>query len=96
MTAPPVTLVPQGWQDISSAPKDGSPVLLWEPGETLRHDGIVITGTYTHFDEPPPEGYHSGWFDDVQGHYEIHPTHWMPLPDPPLPSLVPDPEEDTK
>lgn len=78
--APPVTDTPQGWQPIETAPKDGTPVLLWEPEENLRHDGIAMVGEYVAFPDPPPNGYHSGWFDNVNGRHEIMPTHWQPLP----------------
>lgn len=54
------------WQDISTAPKDGSTVLIWDE-EVLAAE--FVFGVW----EP------IGWDD----HVEIHPTHWMPLPDPP-------------
>jgi hypothetical protein len=80
------------WQPIETAPRDGTSVLLWEQEATLRHDGIVICGSYVDFHGKAPDGYHDGWFDDVSGHYEVKPTHWMPLPAKPdfQPPAVPD------
>lgn len=78
MTAPPVPLVPQGWQPIETAPKDGTPLLV------LADDNEMFVGCWKR----------GGW--ELFGAYaRISPVHmWMPLPDPPFPSLVPDPEED--
>jgi hypothetical protein len=59
------------WQPIESAPKDGTPVLLWtkEWGAVVgRHDGYGIFGV-----SPPGEEMLGGA------------THWMPLPTPPAP-----------
>lgn len=60
-----------GWQDISTAPKDGTRVML-------SYDDFVTTGRYW-------DAWNDGtadWFDDSDdvlcGYLE--PTHWMPLP----------------
>lgn len=64
------------WQDIITAPKDGTYVLLFTPS------GIVEC-SYDDFD---------GWVQSscrtsYDGHGEVFlidkPTHWMPLPTPP-------------
>lgn len=73
--------VPQ-WQPIETAPKDGTPVLVWES----EYGREALTAAYIEFTDPPPDGYHSGWFDRVHGHSELQPTHWMPLPHPPTES----------
>lgn len=82
------------WQDIETAPKDGTAVLLyivpieegyllgWNPERTITH----VIGWWSH----------SGWTShlmeegtaDTEGNswpYQItlQPTHWMPLPEPP-------------
>ncbi|WP_427916320.1 DUF551 domain-containing protein [Stenotrophomonas maltophilia] len=59
------------WKPISSAPRDGTEVLLWDgSGQAVCHwDGKHWALIYT--------GWHAvdSQFDD--------PTHWMPLPEPP-------------
>jgi hypothetical protein len=80
----------QQWQPIETAPKDGTPVLLWERDETHDADAITI-GAYVDFacievrdfQRQEPGSYRSGWYDNIQGHCELQPTHWMPLPSPP-------------
>ena len=59
------------WQDISTAPKDGTRLLLW-----MREWAAPSTGQYY--------GESSGWgmfWDGAM--YRFQPTHWMPLPAPP-------------
>jgi hypothetical protein len=69
------------WQAISTAPKDGTPVLLFEPGDD---EGVCFhIGRFARTPgfrkRPARDGWviASGWlaFDE--------PTHWMPLPAPP-------------
>lgn len=73
------------WQPIATAPKDGTEILLWEDG--LDEPAI---GAFISFADVggPPEGYHDGWYDTMQGTCEFTPTHWQPLPKPPA-SLTP-------
>lgn len=57
------------WQPISTAPRDGTRLLLWAPSWSQPNTG-----------HPYPRGwgpmYELGpWLDQ--------PTHWMPLPEPP-------------
>lgn len=69
-----------GWRDIESAPKDGSAVLVWSNGDpsiasfdgqwTALVDGVAVTET------TPNTGLR--W-------WTVYPTHWQPLPSPPLP-----------
>jgi len=75
---PPASPVPdfRPWQPIETAPKDED-VLLYQRGEGVR----------------------AGYWDDEHGWLavetqgltggKIQPTHWMPLPDPPLAALAP-------
>lgn len=57
------------WQPIDTAPKDGMPVLLWEP------DAGEIFGRFVGDFEL------GEWWDD-EGEIR-YPTHWYPLPEPP-------------
>jgi hypothetical protein len=62
------------WQPIETAPKDGTYMLL------MSRSGVVIGLWDAHEDRE--FGTVPAWRDDGEG-YELHPTHWMPLPDPP-------------
>jgi len=58
------------WYDISTAPKDGTPLLCW--------DGFEMQVVYSHkFDFAT--GRHA-WFN---GYAYVKPTQWMPQPPPP-------------
>ena len=67
------------WQPIDSAPKDGTPVLLWWPYWSRR----------------PTIGYwkHSQWVAEnaLDGDSDP-PVAWMPLPSPPAPVRTPEGE----
>lgn len=61
------------WRDMATAPKDGTPVLLWWP----YWDKHAIVGTYD-------EG---AWHNEWALHHddEAHgPMGWLPLPAPPV------------
>ena len=68
------------WQDISTAPKDGTRVLTWDGDNILASvyeyyypHGTTIRG----FEQP-------GWVQWAgQSGVETIPTHWMPLPNAP-------------
>lgn len=59
------------WQPIETAPKDGTPVMLW-PGAPIWTDEVFPC---------------VGWMTSVglwicaRGY--VSPTHWKPLPEPP-------------
>jgi len=62
------------WQDIATAPKDGTWMLVtWIDGNTVW-DRIPSVVKYL------PES--SSFWDGGEGYYH-RPTHWRPLPDPP-------------
>lgn len=61
------------WQPISTAPKDGTPLLIWTEGAHLIH----LFWKNDHW-----EWLGGGRCPDGQ----YHMTHWMPLPEPPAPS----------
>lgn len=67
------------WQDIATAPKDGTYILI----ATKRHDGGM---TSARWDDDV-----DWWMLDDGKNPEIWlrgpaPTHWMPLPPPPPPN----------
>lgn len=83
------------WQPISTAPKDGDQVLLWsemwemtwgiqigrfEAGKWWCQEGSVGEDDFDEIDEESGEPVLLG------------PTHWMPLPEPPIP-IHPDDRE---
>mgnify|MGYP006330046387 CR=1 FL=1 len=63
------------WQPIETAPKDvkdaAIPVLLWSPS---THTYPLFGRYWTQLDQ---------WEEDC-GATECNPTHWMPLPAPPV------------
>lgn len=78
------------WQPISSAPKDGTPILAFNrmvgiystafttrwTGEPAEHDA----GTYEGF----PCGFWSTGLGSFPfGQWDCQPTYWQPLPEPP-------------
>jgi hypothetical protein len=85
----------RGWQDIETAPKDGTVVMVWWPIGDYP-SGNHEFASYVDFGGEIPEGtfdgkpYRNGWTNDHGGDYlPVEPTHWMPLPDPPGVSTVP-------
>jgi hypothetical protein len=58
------------WQDISTAPRDGTEIIV------LIRPKVIRLGWWFH-----PSSRTKDWHDE-NGNV-IHPTHWMPLPAPP-------------
>ena len=67
----------EGWQDISTARKDGTAILLWASGLDWKYEPIPSIGWWSP---------HLGWV----GHSLIAgaPTHWRLLPEPPTPNAT--------
>lgn len=66
------------WQSIDTAPQDGQKILGFD-GE----DYLVIEW------DKPMGNFPGKWLPSVQwwdGFSDFHPTHWMPLPEPPEPT----------
>ncbi len=73
------------WKPIDSAPKDGTVILLGFASIRGGAEGSVDVGYWMN---SPETNYwrEVGWFatdDDVLTQHPQHPTHWMPLPEPP-------------
>jgi len=66
---------PTGWQPISTAPKDGTPILAYQPSTVPDEIWIGVAAWDTDHGE--------GWKIDRYDILEMRPTHWMPLPGPP-------------
>jgi hypothetical protein len=60
------------WQPIETAPKDGTPILGFMPSD----DFSPITGIEVIWWD------FGAWLMGCEAVID-HPTHWMPLPDPP-------------
>lgn len=65
----------QGWQPISTAPRDERLIVL-RIGNERPFVGYHV------FDEDET-GKRSAWMDADESFLEYKPTHWMPLPQPP-------------
>lgn len=72
---PPRSLSNEGWRPIETAPKDGTAVDLWGSG---RRATDVAWGLIRDWMGKEREGWQHGMPDDFE------PTHWQPLPNPPL------------
>lgn len=74
------------WQPIETAPEDEQ-ILVWSPAESRWDNGmaapvwtvvksVMEDGEADFFIEHDGDGGYMSW-------QSAHPTHWMPLPDPP-------------
>ena len=74
------------WQPIKTAPKNGDQILLWS--EMWADTYGMVIGVW--------RGKRDGWCcaEFITGDWdkEDQPTHWMPLPDPPISSAYQDVE----
>lgn len=70
------------WQDIETAPTDGTPVLLFDPDVPE-----VTVGSYDSNEER--------WGDDRARGFPINPPCWQPLPEPPSQAAPTSPREST-
>jgi hypothetical protein len=61
------------WLPIATAPKDGSPVLLFGRSDSGQRRAVG------HYDAKPRPGGYGPWHWGIT----FQPTHWMPLPQPP-------------
>lgn len=72
------------WQDIASAPKDGTPILVWSCSvrDELSGEALPLIGHWCDI-----EGWTVGEWDPEFDCYRktnlVSITHWQPLPAPP-------------
>ncbi len=64
------------WQPIETSPKDGTDVLVYEPG-------YVVAILHWHTVKTKTAASYPGYWTDGDGLNWYKPTHWMPLPEPP-------------
>lgn len=89
------------WQDISTAPKDGTEIIV---GVDVATVWIVRSARYVRADEwyPSEPDDVDGWWsyinsvsqEQLVGIYE--PTHWMPQPAPPSPRTEGEQQDDER
>jgi len=84
------------WQDISTAPKDGTPIqaripgngddniIAWLGGLEADDGGEAWSWVFVE-DQEPPDDWTDGicWTINEDGVASTLPTHWQPLPSPP-------------
>lgn len=75
-----------GWREIESAPKDARVLIC---GGTYTYDADGYDGTYpcTHTEVATwtRDGWkRAGYGSEYNGEYWHEPTHWQPLPEPPM------------
>lgn len=87
----------QGWRSIDSAPKDGTPILIFDPNRTRKDYmpiGALKEGECSYSSDDPrllhydDERYAIGYWRPWGGWgnrncARVTPTHWQPLPLPP-------------
>lgn len=73
------------WQPIETAPKDGTPILVWNgPANYGYYTAPDQMGTARWDRQAFTDGEMCWWACDCcDGVTTYNPTHWMPLPEPP-------------
>ena len=72
------------WQPIETAPKDGTPVLVFCPEFPAEHSRNVAPRVMeARWNNPGMDPRNGAWGDPVYDEWNCEPTHWMPLPAPP-------------
>lgn len=62
------------WEPIETAPKDRSEILVWRKGWRYPHNAVW----------DPNVGEEGSWENPFSPHFMDQPTHWQPLPAPPI------------
>ena len=73
------------WQPIETAPKDGTAVLVYPPTWRERTASVAVWDNDEYARKPRPYWRRDDDMGKVTYSRERPPTHWMPLPTPPLP-----------
>lgn len=73
------------WQPIETAPKDGTAVLVYPATWNGRSAAIAIFNLDKYAKKPLPYWARDDDMGRVTCSRKNPPSHWMPLPDPPLP-----------
>ena len=78
------------WQPIETAPRDGTPILIWQPDGKRNMLTVNEQGDRVEYDDNRYAiGYWrvwqkvSKWMWGNRNCSHVSPTHWMPLPKPP-------------
>ena len=80
----PVSAVPvSGWRPIESAPRDGTWILIWHKNQWGNRPGISVAEPHVEYDFPKDDASERLTWKNEAGFYQIHATHWQPLPSPP-------------
>lgn len=79
---------PQGWQPLSTAPKMRT-ILLFAATEdgTVKNWKMATGAWHTGYEDERSKACHLtpwNWGGSQLKIYDVQPTHWMPLPDPPV------------
>jgi len=70
------------WQDIKTAPKDGTEILVYSPADGKKVAMYKDVGSFGRKDYEWVYASYIG--DDFNDHLEVwKPTHWQPLPEDP-------------
>lgn len=65
------------WQPIDTAPRDGALIIAYRPQAWRTGDPEIVIAKTTKYPSKSPQG-----VEHYTNHH-CHPTHWMPLPEPP-------------
>jgi len=73
------------WQPIDTAPKDGTHILAFRVPVGVSFTNLTNPPTVVHwFDDQDEPGFYTS-VNERAPEYPFNPTHWMPLPAPPIP-----------
>jgi len=74
------------WQPIESAPKDGTPIRLYDPEYDDEEMNSSLDGHWSDGAHDDQGGFQAAVWDNSQDYFatvDVNPTHWTPLPKPP-------------
>ncbi len=78
--------VSQGWRPIETAPKDGTVILAYRPGEGVFTAHFIAADVALGLCHPNVSEVEPQWWSTDGGDLSspgMMPTHWMPLPEAP-------------